>query len=121
MAHRNAQSILSATTLIGDPVKNYDGDDLGKIEELMIDLQSGRIAYAVLSIGGFLGIGDKLFAIPWELLTVNQEEKCFELDIDEETLENAPGFDKDNWPETNDYDIVTRAYAFYERDYPFNY
>lgn len=121
MTHKKKLGILSATTLIGDSVKNYDGEDLGKIEELMIDLHSGRIAYAVLSFGGFLGIGNKLFAIPWEFLAVDQEEECFRLDIDEDRLEHAPGFDQDSWPQTMDYKIVSDAYVYYDLDYPFGY
>ncbi|MBZ0303832.1 MAG: PRC-barrel domain-containing protein, partial [Anaerolineae bacterium] len=61
--------LLSATTLIGDGVKNSAGEDLGKLTEIMLDVESGRVAYAVLSFGGVLGLGNKLFAIPWEALT----------------------------------------------------
>jgi sporulation protein YlmC with PRC-barrel domain len=94
--------VLSASTLAGDRVRNSAGEDLGKIEDLMIDVQDGRVAYAVLSFGGFLGIGDKLFAVPWNALTINEQEKVFVLDVDRQTLENAPGFDKDNWPDMAD-------------------
>jgi sporulation protein YlmC with PRC-barrel domain len=69
--------VLSATTLINDDVKNNAGDNLGKIEDVMLDVDTGRISYAVLSFGGFLGMGDKLFAIPWNALRLNTEEKCF--------------------------------------------
>ncbi len=79
----------------------------------MIDLDSGCIVYGVLSFGGFLGMGDKLFAIPWASLRVDMEEECFRLDIDKETLEKAPGFDKDNWPASKDFGIVTTVYEFY--------
>ncbi len=94
--------VLSAGTLAGDRVKNAAGEDLGNIEEIMIDLESGRIAYAVLSFGGFLGIGDKLFAVPWDALTLNLEDHEFLLDVDKRVLENAPGFDKDDWPNMGD-------------------
>ena len=99
---KHRRTVLSASTLEGDDVRNSQGDDLGKIEEIMLDVSSGRVAYAVLSFGGFLGMGDKLFAIPWEAMRLDQENKCFVLDVDRETLENAPGFDKDNWPEFAD-------------------
>jgi sporulation protein YlmC with PRC-barrel domain len=91
---------LSATTIIGDQVKNTAGQDLGELKELMIDMQTGRVAYAVLSFGGFLGMGDKLFAIPWEALTLNPEQHTFTLNVSKEKLQNAPGFDRDHWPET---------------------
>lgn len=99
-SHR--RSVLSASTLDGDKVRNAAGEDLGEIKEIMIDVSSGRVAYAVLSFGGFLGMGDKLFAIPWEALQLDQENERFILDVDKETLENAPGFDEDDWPEFAD-------------------
>jgi hypothetical protein len=65
----------------------------------MIDLEQGRVAYAVLSFGGFLGIGDKLFAVPWRALRIDEAEHEFILDMDRDALADAPGFDKDNWPD----------------------
>src|ERR1043165_5985874 len=95
--------VLSATTIVGDKVLNTAGEQLGNIKDLMIDLDEGQIAYAVLSFGGFLGMGDKLFAIPWEALTLDTEDHAFILDVDKEVLKNAPGFDKDHWPATDEY------------------
>lgn len=91
--------VLAASSLAGDSVKNKHGEELGSIIEIMIDLPSGRVAYAVLSFGGFLGIGNKLFAVPWGMLTVDEDQKCFILDVNRTTLENAPGFDKEQWPD----------------------
>src|SRR3954469_2263283 len=91
--------VLAASTLAGDTVRNGVGDDLGTVDELMIDIPSGKIAYAVLSFGGVLGMGNKLFAVPWSALTVDEDEKCFIMNVDRSVLENAPGFDKDNWPD----------------------
>jgi len=91
--------VLAASTLSGDSVRNGAGDELGSVDELMIDIPSGRVAYAVLSFGGVLGMGNKLFAVPWSALTVDEDEKCFILNVDRTVLENAPGFDKDNWPD----------------------
>jgi sporulation protein YlmC with PRC-barrel domain len=114
----NTFSALSASTLIGDNVKNPEGEDLGKIEEIMIDVQNGRVAYAVLSFGGFLGIGNKLFAVPWSAMTLDTEDEAFVLDVDKDTLEDAPGFDKDNWPETvqDDHTWLLTVYEFYHRE-----
>jgi sporulation protein YlmC with PRC-barrel domain len=108
--------VLSAGTLAGDRVRNRAGEDLGKIEEIMLDLESGRVAYAVLSFGGFLGIGDKLFAVPWEALQLNADEHEFLLDVDKQTLENAPGFDKDNWPDMADTSWGAQVHAHYGRE-----
>jgi sporulation protein YlmC with PRC-barrel domain len=111
MANRDNPDFLSASTIKGDKIVNRAGDDIGKIEELMIDLQNGRIAYAVLSFGGFMGMGDKLFAIPWNSLTLRVHEHAFFLDIPKETLEKAEGFDKDNWPLTRER--LSSAYTYY--------
>jgi sporulation protein YlmC with PRC-barrel domain len=94
--------VLSASTLEGDRVVNAAGEDVGKIDEIMIDTPTGRVAYAVLSFGGFLGMGDKLFAIPWSLLSLDEDNQLFRLNIDKEKLKAAPGFDKSNWPDMAD-------------------
>lgn len=96
------QKVMSADTLTGDKVVNRQKENLGTIEHLMIDVENGRVAYAVLSFGGFLGMGDKLFAIPWSALTIDTGEKQFVLDLDKQTLERAPGFDKADWPDMAD-------------------
>lgn len=105
--------VLSANTIIGDSVVNRADEDLGEIDDLMIDLEGGRVRYAVLSFGGFLGMGDKLFAVPLETLTLDAENKRFILDVDRERLKNAPGFDKDNWPDTSEQDWQTEVYEYY--------
>jgi len=106
-------TVLSASTINGTSVVNSAGEDLGKIEELMIDLNTGQIAYAVLSFGGFLGLGDKLFAIPFEALQVDTENEVIVFDVDKQTLENAPGFDKDNWPDTAERTWLVGVYEYY--------
>src|SRR5579864_1380597 len=105
--------VLAADTLTGDKVVNLNKEDLGKIEHLMIDLSSGRVAYAVLSFGGFLGLGDKLFAIPWQALTVDTTEKRLVLNVDKELLKQAPGFDKDRWPDMTDPAWGAEIYTYY--------
>src|ERR1700756_356005 len=94
--------VMDAATLKGDSVVNSSGEDLGKIEAIMLDVTGGRIAYAVLSFGGFLGMGDKLFAIPWSALTLDTDNKCFILDVSKDKLDALPGFDKDHWPSMAD-------------------
>jgi sporulation protein YlmC with PRC-barrel domain len=104
---------LSASTITGDKVRNADGEELGNIEEIVIDLDRGRVAYAVLATGGFLGMGGKFFAIPWDRLSVDLDNKEVVLNVDAETLKNAPGFDKDNWPDTTDHAWVADIYRYY--------
>lgn len=89
---------LSSSTLSGDAIKNPQGESLGDLKDIMIDTESGKVAYAVLSFGGILGLGDKLFAVPWESLAVDGENKCLILNVSKERLKDAPGFDKDHWP-----------------------
>ena len=79
---RNRRRVLAASTLTGDRVHNQAGEDLGKIEEIMIDLPTGRVAYAVLSFGGFMGLGDKLFAVPWSALRIDEGEHEFILNAE---------------------------------------
>lgn len=106
--------ILSASTLRGDTVRNAQDEELGKIDDFMLDLANGRIRYAVLSFGGFLGLGDKLFAIPPEKLRIDPENEEIVLDVPKERLEEAPGFDKDEWPDTTDESWQREVYAYYE-------
>jgi sporulation protein YlmC with PRC-barrel domain len=101
---------LGASTLTNDKVVNLAGQDIGKIEELMIDVTTGRVAYAVLSFGGFLGIGNKLFALPWSALTVDESKKRFVVNVTRESLEQMPGFDKEHWPDLNDLEYAQGVY-----------
>jgi sporulation protein YlmC with PRC-barrel domain len=110
---RTLRRVLSASTLAGDRVRNSSGEDLGKIEELMIDIPTGRIAYAVVSFGGFPGTGNRLFAIPWDALTVDEVERDFILNVNRQTLESAPGFDKDDWPDMADPAFRNQVYTHY--------
>ena len=92
---------LAATSIIGDKVHNEKNEHLGKINDIMIDIVSGKIEYVVIEFGGFLSIGTKLFAIPFSLLTVDKENKAFFFNQPKEMIEKAPGFDMNHWPETN--------------------
>jgi sporulation protein YlmC with PRC-barrel domain len=97
-----SRRVFPASKLTGNRVRNSAGEDLGKIEEIMIDAATGTVAYAVLSFGGFLGLGDKLFAAPWRSLTLNTRDHEFILNIDRKRLESAPGFDRNHWPDMSD-------------------
>lgn len=105
--------IMAAATLEGNDVLNLSGEKLGTLQDIMIDVPTGRIAYAVLVRGGVMGIGDKLFAIPWGALTLDTDRKCFLVDIDLERLRNAAGFDKDNWPRMADPSWAADIHEYY--------
>ena len=92
---------LTARSITGDKVENPGGENLGKIEDLMINVNTGHVEYAVIEFGSFLGIGGKLFAVPFHELELNPSRQVFVLGRDKEYLKNAPGFDKEHWPETN--------------------
>ena len=104
---------LSASTLKGDAIKNLNDEKLGDLEEIVIDLESGRVAYGVLAAGGFLGMGEKFFAIPWDMFTVDADDHSLVVDLNKEVLDDAPGFDKDNWPLTDDRDYISEVYDYY--------
>jgi sporulation protein YlmC with PRC-barrel domain len=106
-------ALMGANTLLGNDVYNKAGEDLGDIKEFMIDMATGRIAYAVLSFGGILGLGDKLFAVPWSALTLDTAAKRFTLDAPKDSLKDAPGFDKAHWPSMSDKTWAGRLHQFY--------
>ena len=106
---------LSATTLIGDDITNPQNENLGDLKDLMIDTSSGKISYAVISFGGVLGMGDKLFAVPWSQLTVDHQNKCLVLNVSKDRLKDAPGFDKDNWPNFADASFASALDTYYLR------
>ncbi|HEX2154707.1 MAG TPA: PRC-barrel domain-containing protein [Acidimicrobiia bacterium] len=95
-------AVLSASTLMADPIVGRDGEKLGTLKEIMIDLSDGSVAYAVLARGGFGGMGQKLFAVPWAMLTVDGDNHQLSLDADEQLLDDSPGFDPENWPSFSD-------------------
>ena len=104
MKLETAPKVLSATTLKGDKVTNAKGEDLGTVEEIMLDLERGRVAYVVISFGRVNWMpNDKLFAVPWEALTISFHDKKFILNVSKETLKSAPGFDRNKSPEVADF------------------
>jgi hypothetical protein len=95
--------ILTATSIIGDRVENKKGEHLGRIKDIMLDVHKGSIAYVVLEYGGFLGMGEKFFAIPFSAFDLDQSNQRFVLEVEKAQLDQLPGFDKDHWPETNSH------------------
>lgn len=106
-------TVLSSSTLSGEEVVNRAGENLGDIKELMVDVDSGRVTYAVLEFGGFMGMGSKLFAVPLSAMQLDKSNKRFILDQSKERLENAPGFDKDNWPDFADETWGATIHSYY--------
>ena len=97
--------LLTATTILGENVYNRRNEKLGDVKDIMLDIHEGKIEYVVIEFGGFLGMGEKFFAIPFGLLEIDTEKEVFILNQKREVLEKAPGFDKDHWPETNSHEF----------------
>ena len=109
--------LMGANTLLGNDVYNMEGEDLGDIKEFMLDMASGKVAYAVLSFGGLFGLGDKLFAVPWAALTLDTENKRFTLKVAKAVLKDAPGFNADRWPSMSDKTWARGVHEFYGTPY----
>jgi sporulation protein YlmC with PRC-barrel domain len=108
------RGLAAASTLLGRRVlKAAAGEELGNIEEIILNILSGRVEYAVLSFTGFPGIGNKRFPVPWNALRIDPGEPDFILDVDRKTLEGAPHFDKDNWPDMADPAFGRVVYTHY--------
>lgn len=105
--------LMGANTLIGDDVYNHQDEHLGDIKEIMLNMHSGRISYAVLSFGGFMTLGEKLFAVPWEALTLDTVNKRFVLNVEKKRLEDASGFDKGDWPDMANSTWSQGIHTFY--------
>ena len=115
MVHLKNNQIVSASTLNGMRVENLTGDKVGEIKDIMLNTVQGDISYVVLSVDtGFLNMGSKYFAIPFEVLKFDShQEDVIIFNIDKERLENSPGFDKDNWPSGPQMEFVGEVYSYY--------
>lgn len=100
-------------SLIGMRVVNNEREDLGKIEDVLLDTRNNRASYAILSFAGMLGLGDKHFALPWEALVFDPSQKLAIIDVEKERLKNAPGFDKGSWPDVADAAWGERVDTYY--------
>jgi sporulation protein YlmC with PRC-barrel domain len=104
--------VLSAGALTGARVRNADGEDLGKIEEILVDVASGRVAYALIASGGVMGIGEKLYAVPWDAFTGAHDGEVL-IDADRSRLERAARFDPIRWHDPADPAWIAHLDEFY--------
>lgn len=111
--HGPGPQLMGAETLIGDLVFNHKDEELGEIKEIMLDMRNGKVGYAVMSFGGFLGMGDKLFAVPWNALKLDTKHHRFVLHAEKDNLKNAPGFDKGRWPDMADQGWTANIHSYY--------
>jgi sporulation protein YlmC with PRC-barrel domain len=96
-----------ASGLLGMEVRNQNNEKLGEIKDLVLDVKSGKISYAVLAVGGFLGIGEKLVALPPRVLQVADDQSHLTINADKSRIQAAPGFAATSWPNVNDPEINT--------------
>ena len=104
---------LGDKDLRGYSVKDKDGVDIGKVHDLLIDLHENKVRFLVVQAGGFLGMGQKLFAVPWNALKLDTQNKRFVLDMDKDRLKSAPGFDSDHWPNMADPTWAKGIHSYY--------
>ncbi|MDD2464040.1 MAG: PRC-barrel domain-containing protein [Desulfobulbus sp.] len=105
--------LMGAKALIGYDVRTHKGEDIGDIKDIMLDVRSGMVRYAVLAFGGFIGMGEKFFAVPWIALTLDTTNKRFILNVEKEHLAKVPGFDKDRWPDGADPRWAKEIHAYF--------
>jgi hypothetical protein len=106
--------LVASDRVEGTAVRRPNGDLVGHIERLMIDKITGKVSYAVLSFGGFLGLGSKLLPLPWGKLAYNPHFEAYELDISEDELKNAPSFGADqdfDWGDRSQEAALHRYYG----------
>ena len=107
---------MSVKELLGRSIHNLHGDKLGDLADIVLDRHAGMPIYGVLSMGGVLGMGEKLFAVPWSALRMETEGEHghrFLLDASVDRLKGAPGFDRDNWPDEADMGFIERTHTNY--------
>jgi len=113
--NRLADQFLRSSAVSKLNVKNEAGEKIGTIEDLVVNITTGRVSYAALGFGGVLGIGEKLFAVPWNQLQLrtDNDEHYFVLNVSKDALKAAPGFDKSNWPNFADPSFTERIDHYY--------
>lgn len=115
MKNADNDVLLRADTMQGTKVYDAEARHIGQIKDLMIDTATGYVEYAVLSVDtGFLNLGNKFFAIPLRAFRILEEGKEWQLDVDKDKLEGAPGFDKDNWPTGAQTEFLSEVYRYYD-------
>jgi sporulation protein YlmC with PRC-barrel domain len=102
MINEHSSDVVKSCEVVGISVQNRNKENLGKIEEIVLNKVTGQVHYVVLSFGGIMGLGDKYFALPWKSLSYSPAEKCFILNMEKDKLKDAPGFDKNHWPDMSD-------------------
>lgn len=110
---RPEHPLIPAGRVNGTAIYNREGEKLGSVEDVAIDKVSGRVAYAILSFGGFLGMGERYHPVPWNLLTYDVERRGYVIPCDKAQLEAAPTIDTEELSGWDDTDVRERLYGYY--------
>jgi hypothetical protein len=113
-------NLVRSHNVVGVKVTNPHNEDLGKVVEVVLDKITGQTCYVVLSFGGVLGMGDKYFALPWEAFKYDAGKDQFVLNVNKEKLKNAPGFEKNHWPDMAENSWGAGINAYYRGTINFN-
>ena len=111
-----AHPLIPADRVNGTDVYNTEGEKLGRIEDVAIDKVSGQVAYAILSFGGFLGVGSRYHPVPWRLLTYDVDKRGYVIPLDKDGIERAPSIDEEElsgWNDGASRDAIFGYYAPY--------
>lgn len=111
LGRRETVSLIGSDKVEGTAVYRSDGTKIGRIERVMIEKVSGEVAYAIMSFGGFMGIGEDYYPLPWSALTYNPELDGYEVNVSEEQLKGAPRFTQH---ETWDWSSPDRAKTLHD-------
>ncbi len=109
------KNVCRSSEIIGKPVINLENENLGKIEDIILDKISGQAKYVILSCGGFLGFGDKFFAVPWAAINYDVIVTGFRLNVDKIQFASAPCFNKDEWSNFIATDFDKAITDFYKK------
>lgn len=116
MENRSSQVVRTSEVIGKKVISSHDKENLGKIEEIVLDKLCGEVRYAVLSLGGFMGVGKDYYAIPWRSLEFSANDDAFRVKIDKEKLKGASGFNKTEWPDFADVTWIKSIDDFFNLD-----
>ena len=118
LEQRETSRLIGSDKVEGTPVYNADGESLGTVDRVMIDKISGKVSYAVMAFGGFLGIGDRHHPLPWDVLTYDTRMGGYVVNLDRATLENAPNYARGEEPAWEDETWGRSVHDYYGTAYP---
>jgi hypothetical protein len=110
---RETADLIASDKVEGTEVYRSNGDHIGEIERVMIEKRSGKVAYAVMSFGGFMGMGEDYYPLPWSVLTYNERLGGYEVNISDTQLKGAPKFSRDEDWDWSDRERGRRIYDYY--------